>query len=148
MYLPRYSGAAITDEAEKAKDAAPTATGISVLVIDDKASVRFLIEEVLTELGYSVLSAADGAAGLKILRENPGVKLLITDVGLPNGMNGRQVADYARTDQPELKILFITGYAENAAVGNGHLEHGMELLTKPFGLDQLGKKVADILKRV
>jgi PAS domain S-box-containing protein len=148
IYLPRYFGAAMTDEAEKGKDSLPTAAGVSVLIIDDEASVRFLIEEVLTELGYVVLSAADGAAGLKILRENRGIELLITDVGLPNGMNGRQVADYARIAQPELKILFITGYAENAAVGNGHLEHGMELLTKPFALDQMGKKVADILKLV
>ena len=71
--------------------------------------------------------------------------MLITDVGLPNGMNGRQVADAARALRPGLQVLFITGYAENAAVGNGHLEPGMELLTKPFSLDDLTRKVRSML---
>ena len=71
---------------------------------------------------------------------------MITDVGLPNGMNGRQVADAARAKQPELKVLFITGYAENAAVGNGHLERGMALLTKPFTMEALAEKVGEMLR--
>ncbi|WP_393960382.1 response regulator, partial [Priestia megaterium] len=74
------------------------------------------------------------------------IDLLITDVGLPNGMNGRQVADAARALRPELKVLFITGYAENAAVGNGHLDPGMELLTKPFSLEDLTRKVKTMLR--
>ena len=94
----------------------------------------------------AVVGAADGAAGLKVLQSGARIELLITDVGLPNGLNGRQVADAARSLRPGLKILFITGYAENAAVGNGHLEPGMELLTKPFTMAALGSKVADMLR--
>lgn len=94
-----------------------------------------------------MIGAGDGAAGIKVLQSGARIDLLITDVGLPNGMNGRQVADAARVLRPGLKVLFITGYAENAAVGNGHLEPGMELLTKPFTIEALSVKVADILRR-
>jgi CheY-like chemotaxis protein len=116
-----------------------------VLVVDDEASIRHLVDEVLEETGYSVIGAADGAAGIKILQSARRIELLITDVGLPNGMNGRQVADAARALRPGLKVLFITGYAENAAVGNGHLEPGMELLTKPFAMSDLVRKVQEML---
>ena len=85
------------------------------------------------------------SAGLKVLQSGARIELLITDVGLPNGMNGRQVADAARALRPGLKVLFITGYAENAAVGNGHMEPGMELLTKPFSMNDLGRRVREIL---
>ncbi len=114
--------------------------------MDDEATIRHLIDEVLDERGYTVIGAADGAAGIKVLQSGAKIELLITDVGLPNGMNGRQVADAARALRPDLKVLFITGYAENAAVGNGHLEPGMELLTKPFSMEALAIKVADMLK--
>jgi len=102
---------------------------------------------VLDEHGYTVIGAADGAAAIKVLQSGARIDLLITDVGLPNGMNGRQVADAARALRPGLKVLFITGYAENAAVGNGHLEHGMELLTKPFTIEALSAKVANTLSQ-
>ncbi|MGI4733109.1 MAG: response regulator [Janthinobacterium lividum] len=114
-------------------------------MVDDEATVRHLVDGVLDESGYTVIGAADGAAGLKVLQSGVRMDLLITDVGLPNGMNGRQVADAARSLRPDLKVLFITGYAENAAVGNGHLDPGMALLTKPFGLDDLTRKVRSIL---
>ena len=117
-----------------------------MLVVDDEATIRHLIDEVLDEQGYTVIGAGDGAAGIKVLQSGARIDLLITDVGLPNGMNGRQVADAARSLRPGLKVLFITGYAENAAVGNGYLEQGMELLTKPFSIEALSMKVADILK--
>lgn len=80
-----------------------------------------LIVEVLQEAGYRAIEAGDGPSGLKILDSDIRLELLITDVGLPGGMNGRQVADAARLSRPGLKVLFVTGYAENAAVGNGHL---------------------------
>ena len=114
--------------------------------MDDEATIRHLIDEVLDEQGYTVIGAADGQAGLKVLQSGAKIELLITDVGLPNGMNGRQVANAARALRPGLKVLFITGYAENAAVGNGHLEPGMELLTKPFGMQALTAKVAEMMK--
>ena len=106
-----------------------------------------LVADILADAGYSAIEAADGAAGLKILESNSRVDLLITDVGLPGGMNGRQVADAARRVRPNLKVLFITGYAENAAVGNGHLEAGMEVITKPFSMDVLAKKISELVQK-
>ena len=105
-----------------------------------------LIGEVLADLGYAVIEAPDGPAGLKVLESNARIDLLITDVGLPGGMNGRQVADAARVSRPELKVLFITGYAENAVVGNGRLEKGMFVVTKPFQMETLASRIKDIIK--
>ena len=106
-----------------------------------------LIVEVLEDAGYRALQAGDGPAGLALLQSSPQVDLLITDVGLPGGMNGRQVADAARETRPDLKILFVTGYAENAAVGNGLLDDGMEVLTKPFVMTELGEKIRDMIEQ-
>ena len=104
-----------------------------------------LVTDVLEEAGYTVLEAEDGPSGLKILRSDAKVDLLITDVGLPGGMNGRQIADLARTTRESLRVLFITGYAENAVVGNGHLEPWMEVITKPFAMEALANKVRGII---
>jgi DNA-binding response OmpR family regulator len=112
-----------------------------VLLIKDKATIRLLVTEVLQEAGYQVLSAEDGQTGLALLPESRHIDLLVTDVGLPGGLNGRQVADAARVHIPGLKLLFITGYAENAAVGNGRMDAGMEVLTKPFELSTLAHRV-------
>ena len=146
VYLPRHVGDALLPEQEDAIASAAAASGETVLVVDDEATIRHLIDEVLDEVGYTVIGAADGAAGLKVLQSGARIELLITDVGLPGGMNGRQVADAARLLRPGLKVLFITGYAENAAVGNGHLEPGMELLTKPFTMEALTAKVAAMMQ--
>jgi DNA-binding response OmpR family regulator len=105
-----------------------------------------LITDVLEEAGYRVLKAADGPTGLKVLDSDARIDLLITDVGLPGGFNGRQVADAARAKRPDLKVLFITGYAENAVVGNGHLEPGMQVITKPFAIAALGARVREIIE--
>ena len=91
----------------------------------------------LEELGYAAIEAADGRAGLKVLQSDVRIDLLITDVGLPGGMNGRQMAEPRARARPDLKVLFITGYAENAVIGNGHLEPGMQVLTKPFVMTTL-----------
>jgi PAS domain S-box-containing protein len=147
IYLPRYHGDASDDAPDASASQQVKAGGETVLVVDDEATIRHLIDEVLDEQGYTVIGAADGAAGIKVLQSGAKIDLLITDVGLPNGMNGRQVADAARVLRPGLRVLFITGYAENAAVGNGHLEAGMELLTKPFTIEGLSLKVAEILKQ-
>ena len=146
IYLRRHVGEAYELELEKTSKPVEGSRGQNVLVVDDEATIRHLIEEVLGQLEYTVIAASDGAAALKILQSGAKVDLLITDVGLPNGLNGRQVADAARTIRPEMKVLFITGYAENAAVGNGHLEPGMELLTKPFTLEALATKAGDMLR--
>ena len=99
----------------------------------------------LEELSYAVIEAADGTAGLRVLQSSARIDLLITDVGLPGGMNGRQLADAARQLRSGLRVLFITGYADNAAVGNGHLEPGMHVLTKPFSMEALASRVKVLL---
>jgi CheY-like chemotaxis protein len=145
LYLPRYLGALEPAEAEESEGPAPLGDGETVLVIDDEPTVRMLVVEVLEEHGYAAIEVGDGPAGLKILESDARIDLLITDVGLPGGLNGRQVADAARLTRPNLKVLFITGYAENAAVGNGHLDPGMEVITKPFSMAALGAKIRDLI---
>ena len=106
--------------------------------------MRELVVDVLNDLGYRALEAADGPSSLEILRSSARIDLLVTDVGLP-GMNGRQVADAAREQRPDLKVLFITGYAENAAMANGFLAPGMEMVTKPFAVDALAARIRDMI---
>ena len=118
----------------------------TVLVVDDEAVVRMLVTETLNDLGYHPLEAADAKGALKILQSNARIDLLITDVGLPGGMNGRQLADAARTTRPALNVLFITGYAENAIIGNDQLAPGMEVLTKPFVVETLAARVLDMIR--
>ncbi len=145
LYLPRHLGEA--DGAGLAAELAETPradVGETVLVIDDEPTVRMLVTEVLEDLGYAAIEAADGSSGLKALQSNARVDLLVTDVGLPGGMIGRQVADAAR---PDLKVLFITGYAENAVLNHGHLAHGMHVMTKPFAMDALAERIKDLLTR-
>ena len=144
MFLPRHSNGKITQP-----PAAPTAARVpdtgnserTVLVVDDEPTVRMLVLEVLDELGYAALEASDGASGTKILQSSAHIDLLITDVGLPGGMNGRQMADAARLSRPKLKVMFITGYAETSIIGNGTLGPGMEVMTKPFSLDVLAQRI-------
>ena len=145
IYLPRHRGEGDRLPTEVQNEAPRAAAGETVLIIDDEATVRTLVAEVLGELGYAAVEAHDGSSGLAVLRSNARVDLLVTDVGLPGGMSGRQVADAARALRPDLKVLFITGYAENAAVGNGHLDPGMHLLTKPFAMEALAVKVRAII---
>ena len=104
-----------------------------------------LVTDVLQELGYASIEAADGPAGLKTLQSDAIVDLLVTDVGLPGGLNGRQLADAARITRPDLKVLFITGYAENAVIGNGHLAPGMRVLTKPFVMEALANRILEMI---
>ena len=141
IYLPRHLGPHDSTGESAVLDETEFGDGETVLVIEDEPTVRVLITDLLQENGYKPLAAADGTTGLKILQSEVRIDLLITDVGLPGGMNGRQIADAARVSRADLKVLFITGYAENAAVGNGHLEPGMAILTKPFVMADLVKKV-------
>ncbi|GGM19131.1 histidine kinase [Pseudomonas asuensis] len=146
IYLPRHLGDAPADEGGIEKTAVQNAENAeTVLIVDDEPTVRMLVTDILGDLGYSVIEAADSIAGLKILQSDVPIDLLVTDVGLPGGMNGRQMADAGREVRPDLKILFITGYAENAAIGNGHLEHGMQILTKPFAIDTLAARVDELM---
>ncbi|MDP9096541.1 MAG: PAS domain-containing protein, partial [Pseudomonadota bacterium] len=145
MYFPRHLGSAIEAVEDAVNEAAAAGESGTVLVIDDEATLRMLLVEVLEEAGYRVIAAEDGPSGLAVLQSEQRVDLLITDVGLPGGMNGRQVADAARIWRPELRVIFITGYAENAAVGNGFLAPGMTVVTKPFELARLVRKAVEIL---
>ncbi|MFC4170309.1 PAS domain S-box protein [Teichococcus aestuarii] len=147
LYLPRHIGEAEAAENLPNLSQAPRAeVGQTVLVVDDEPTIRLLVLEVLEDLGYAAVEAADGASGLSILRSDARIDLLVTDVGLPGGMNGRQLADAARVIRPELKVLFITGYAENAVIGNGQLEPGMHVMTKPFALEALANRIKDLIR--
>ncbi|WP_426688820.1 PAS domain-containing protein [Rhodanobacter ginsengiterrae] len=146
IYLPRHDAAPVDAETTHAVRLPPsTQQRETIVVVEDEPSIRELVCEILADAGYTVLHAGDGSAGLRILQSGQTVDLLITDVGLPGAMNGRQMADVARTTRADLKVLFMTGYAENSMIGNGHLEHDMHVLTKPFSLDALRRRVRDIL---
>jgi PAS domain S-box-containing protein len=147
IYFPRFVGDGEPARVTAELVAAPRATpGEAVLVVDDEESVRMLVIDVLEDLGYSPLEAGDAQGGLKILRSNARIDLMVTDVGLPGGMNGRQLAEAARTLRPDLKILFITGYAENTVINHGYLDSGMQIMIKPFALEALGTKVGDMIR--
>jgi PAS domain S-box-containing protein len=147
LYLPRHAAPAEPVAASAPAVVAPRADrGQSVLVVDDEPAVRMLVVEVMQELGYATLEAADGAEALAHLRSPARIDLLVTDVGLPGGMNGRQVADAARGVRAGLRVLFITGYAENAVLSHGHLDPGMHVMTKPFDMDVLARRVKDLIE--
>ncbi len=147
LYLPRFIGTLEERAAAEAPSAVETGDGETVLVVDDEPALRMLIGDVLEENGYHVLAAADGAAALSLLGSDLRIDLLITDVGLPGGMNGHQVADLARASRPDLKVLYVTGFAEIAVSGHAHIEPGMDVLTKPFEITGLAAKVREILER-
>jgi PAS domain S-box-containing protein len=144
LYLPRHHGDLAAQHASAAKATERAATGETVLVVEDEPVVRGVILEILAEQGYRTLEAVDGPSGLRILRSEERIDLLVTDVGLP-GMNGRQLADQARESRPDLKILFITGYAESVAISDGFLQPGMEMITKPFDLDNLSRRIRSMI---
>jgi PAS domain S-box-containing protein len=146
LYLPRHhrQEEPVEQPAELA-DAPRAERGETVLVVDDEPTVRMLVTEVLEELGYIALEAADGAAGLEILRSNVRIDLLVSDVGLPGGMNGRQMADAALLERPDLQVLFITGFAENAIISHGHLAPGMHVMMKPFTLEVLASRMKELI---
>lgn len=146
LYLPRFTGSLEEEADGDQADIVDLGAGETVLVVDDEATVRMLIVEVLTEAGYRTLEAHDSPSAMKALEAETAIDLLITDVGLPGGMNGRQIADAARSMRQGLKVLFVTGYAENAAVGNGYLEPGMGLITKPFNMTDLATKISDLME--
>jgi signal transduction histidine kinase/CheY-like chemotaxis protein len=154
IYLPRAdrhsdSAAAISPD-EAAPATAPCGDASlqkseTVLVVDDEPHVRMLVAETLDDRGYQILQAGEGISALKILRSNVPINLLITDVGLPGAMNGRQLADAARAIRPGLSVIFITGYAENVLASKGQLETGMQVLTKPFSMDVLASRVQHLI---
>ena len=142
IYLPRHLGVADSDEEVGAAIAPPPEPASAVvLVVDDEPIVRMVLTEVLSDRGYTVLEAHSGRSGLNAVESTTRLDLLITDVGLPGGMDGRQLAEAARQRHPGLKVLFITGYAEGAAFANSLTEQGIEVIVKPFGMDAFAAKV-------
>jgi PAS domain S-box-containing protein len=146
IYLPRYWGEAEQEDPLAGGAEVPRGEGETVLIVDDEPTVRMLVAEILSDLGYNALEAEDGASGLKVLNSGARIDLLVTDVGLPGGLNGRQVADAGRSVRPDLKVLFITGYAENAVLSHGHLDPGMHVMTKPFAMDALATRIRELIQ--
>ena len=147
VYLPRYLGAVERQAMlDIASGVTGTVRGAIVLVVEDEAPVRMLVVDRLADQGYTVLEADTGHTGLALVASAPHLDLLVTDVGLPGGMNGRQLADAAWKLRAELKVLFITGYADGALVGNNLLDHRMQVMTKPFKLDTLIARVQEIIQ--
>ena len=147
LYLPRYQGEIVAEPEDVARDPAEGGRGETILLIDDEEMIRMTAGETLRDAGYRVIEAGDGPSGLALVDSETRIDLLVTDVGLPGGLNGRQVADAARTRRPDLKILFITGYAEYSAIGEAHLDRDMGLIPKPFSTAVLTERVKEMLDR-
>jgi len=144
MYFPRLVTAAAAEQAEVAPTVS-VGSGESVLVVEDDDDVRAFTAQVLSELGYRVTVAPDGKLALKALEQLSGVDLLFTDVGLPDGMSGRELAHEAQRRWPRLKVLYTTGYARNSIIHHGRLDTGVELIVKPFTHSSLAAKVRRVL---
>jgi PAS domain S-box-containing protein len=146
LYLPRHAGPEAPEPAEPAAPPEPPpAASAIVLVLEDEPVVRSIVVEVVEDLGCQVIEAVDGPSGLEILQSSRHIDLLVTDIGLP-GLNGRQVAEAARLARPELRVLFMTGYAETASRADGFLEPGMQMITKPFAIDSLAARIKAIIE--
>ncbi|MGE4043863.1 MAG: PAS domain-containing protein [Acetobacteraceae bacterium] len=148
LYLPRHHGDDLDAAIQPRADAEPARvrSGETVLVVEDEEAVRNLVVEVLSDLGCRTIQAVDGPTGLDVVESGQHLDLLVTDVGLP-GLNGRQLADAARAARPGLKVLFMTGYAENAVFDHDLLGDGMEMMTKPFSIKTLANRIGRMIER-
>ena len=144
LWLPRIMGAMDEVQAPVFVEPQRAPANATVLLVEDEAAVRMLITEVLSELGCVCVEAISADTALPILRSKQRIDLLVTDVGLP-GMNGRQLAEMARTLRPGLQVLFVTGYAEGAAHRGEFLGEGMEMIAKPFAIGALAEKISIML---
>ena len=143
IYLPQANAVYQTVPLPETFDA-PAGQGERVLIVEDDPAVRMLMSECLRDLSYDVVEAEDSNAAIRILEAEGALSIMVSDVGLP-GMNGRQLAEVARQHRPELPVLFVTGYAENAAIRAGYLGTNMSMITKPFRIEELGIKVREML---
>jgi CheY-like chemotaxis protein len=116
-----------------------------VLVVDDEITLREIVTEVLEGLGYVAIVAADSEAALRVLQSDARIDLLISDIGLPGGMDGQQLALVAREIRPAMRVLFITGYAEGTMTGRSQLEAGTHVLIKPFAMEALARRIHDLI---
>jgi CheY-like chemotaxis protein len=141
LYFPRHAGPLEQPPIRPASDAVHAIGAECILVVEDDDALRAHASEMLVELGYRVIEANGGAAALEALAQHPGIDLLFTDVVMPGGVNGRQLADLAVDRQSGLKVLFTTGYTRNAIVHNGRLDPGINLISKPYSFEELAAKV-------
>jgi CheY-like chemotaxis protein len=148
LYLPRLTTQAAGGEQLEPTPNPEAAPEETILVLEDDDEVRAYSVETLRELGYRVIEAHDGPSALRLLERQPRVDLLFTDVVLPGGLTGAQVATQAKTLRPALKVLFTTGYARNAIIHHGRLDKGVQLIVKPFSFSDLAAKVRDVLDGV
>jgi len=144
LYLPRLAGPVETIERPAAQPVVAGKREDVILVVEDDPSMRQLTVDSLSELGYSVLDSDGAVNALAILDKRPDVKLLFTDVVMPE-VNGKKLADEALKRRPDLKVIFTTGYTQNAVVHGGVLDAGVNFISKPFALDQLAAKVRAVL---
>jgi PAS domain S-box-containing protein len=145
IYLPRMTDEDAATVAEQGHAIDGSASQATILVVEDDEDVRAYSTALLEDLGYHILIATNGAEALAMLRAHPEVRLLFTDIGLPGGMNGRELADAVRRLRPRLRILFTSGFATNAIAHGGRLEPGVQLLPKPFTYQTLAVKIAAVL---
>jgi CheY-like chemotaxis protein len=144
LYLPRALQNAV-DLVPRTIET-PRGRGETILIVEDDATVRLILSDVLEELGYNVLVASDARPAIPLLQSDQRIDLMVSDVVLPH-INGRKLAEIARACRPDLRVLFVTGYAENATFRGDFLDPGMDMLTKPFALDALGAKVREMIER-
>jgi CheY-like chemotaxis protein len=143
LFLPRHVDAVVEEtDAETLPPPPPalSAPNPPVLVVEDDPRVRDLLVEVLVEQKCRVVEAADGLSGLRILKDTPSIQLVISDIGLP-GMDGRRMVEEARAARPDLKVILTTGYAHSLALTEGLRDPDMELVTKPFGIDEITRRI-------
>ncbi|HEX3710184.1 MAG TPA: ATP-binding protein [Pseudolabrys sp.] len=146
IYLPRHHGKEdVVEDSDGPSPGAQSLGAETILVVEDDEALRLYTVEILSDLGYSVLAARDGATALEILARGHEVDLLFTDIVMPGGMNGRQLAEEAVRQRPTLKVLFTTGYTANAIVHHGRLDPDVELVSKPFTYETLGSKIRMML---
>lgn len=142
LYLPRLpEQPALVQEDAPVVQPPPLGGKETILVVEDNHEVRAFTTDILRELGYEILEAAEGDTALSLIASEPRIMLLFTDVGLPGPFNGRQIADEARKLRSDLKILFTTGYAQNAIIHQGRLDPGVQLIVKPFNFTGLAAKI-------
>jgi PAS domain S-box-containing protein len=149
IFLPRHHGEAAEETGSSKNMEAPKANaGETVLIVDDDSTMRMLVGDTLGELGYQAIEAGDASSALRVLESDARIDLLVSDVGLPGEFDGKQLVDAARQNRPGLKVLYITGYAEHAAISNGRLDTGVHVMSKPFAMGRLAERVKSILDEV
>jgi CheY-like chemotaxis protein len=144
IYLPKAADDVVLTKQEIRHGSLPHGSE-KILLVEDDAMVRDVVVKHLARLGYRVVSAVNGSEALEVLKREGGFDLLFTDIVMPGGLNGRQLGDEARRLYPDLRVLLTSGYAENAVVNDGRLDHGVHLLNKPYHRSDLAMKIRDAL---